>query len=226
MKRKLISVSVLILVASILSAQAPTPPTLAVYPDLTSTVAAGAAISNTLDVMKGNIGTTFVLEQGDKAAITTLQATITTMQAQISTLQSQVKALQNPPIPSFVYALSFSTSSTRTPASNLNGALVSGSIYVFSATAANIMNDSPANVISVSYWIDNPSMTGAALHTENVMPFDMLGSPGPGPGDVLSGPAYPWNSANAANGVHTITQKVTMSGGGVEVDTASFTVAN
>jgi len=84
----------------------PTPPVLAAYPDLTPTIAAGAAISSTLDVLKANIGTVFVLEQNDAGKLTADDATLTGLQSQINTqaqtisqMQAQINALlaqQNP----------------------------------------------------------------------------------------------------------------------------------
>lgn len=160
-----------------------------------------------------------------QAQVSNLQGQETQLSAQISTLQSQVAALQNPAPVTFIYALAFSSNSSRTPAANLNGATISGSIYVYSAVASNIMNDTPANVVSVSYWLDDPSMASAPIHTESLMPFDFQGSTGTGSG-ASAGTALPWNSAAVSNGSHAITQKITMSGGGTEVDTAKFTVAN
>jgi hypothetical protein len=229
-RKNLFFACTLILTASVLSAQAPAPNIIGSSPGLptfdptplVATLGQSSAWNKWADASLTLLGQHLAI---DESTITTQAQTITAMQVQMAAIQSQVKALQNPPPPAFIYALSFSTSSSRTPAANLNGALISGSIYIFSAVAANIMNDAPANVQTVDYWLDNPSMSGAPLHSESLMPFDFMGSTGTGSG-AAAGNANPWVSTTVTNGPHSITQKITMSAGGIEVDTASFTVAN
>jgi Big-like domain-containing protein/pectate lyase-like protein/immunoglobulin I-set domain protein len=115
------------------------------------------------------------------------------------------------------YALSVSADANRSNASTLQGAAVSGSVYVFTSYASNLQNYRPTGISRVCYWLDNPSMTSTAVHCESILPFDFAGTAG-------DGTAYRWGTTSVANGTHTITQLVTLSGGGSEVDSATFSV--
>jgi hypothetical protein len=219
--RKIIFVSLL---AVSLSAQSTYVPP--VLPPIFS--ASDSANSVTMMVNIGNAVQTrdnFILKHD--VDINNLQQTVgaptTGLIDRIAALEAAVKALQNqppppPPPPSLFYALAFSTNAARSGSANLMGAIVVGSVYIYSATANAIQNDLPTGVASVCYWLDNVAMTGAATHCEAVAPWDFQG------GTVAA--ALPWNSASIPNGTHTLTQKMTLLAGGTEVDTASFTVAN
>src|SRR6266536_2725279 len=117
------------------------------------------------------------------------------------------------------YDLSVSNSSNRSSAVALQGASISGSVYVFTSNAGNLQNSTPSGISSVCFWLDNTAMSGTATHCEAAVPYDYAGSASTSAGS-------PWNTGAVANGTHTITQKVTLSAGGTEVDTASFTVQN
>jgi hypothetical protein len=65
------------------------------------------------------------------------------------------------------YALSVSTSSNHSGAIALEGATLSGNVYVFTSSAANLQNYDPSGIAGVCYWLDNPSMTGARRGTVN-----------------------------------------------------------
>lgn len=122
-----------------------------------------------------------------------------------------------PPTPVGNYALSFSANATRAGAVNLNGAVVKGIVYIFTAAAADPANINPPGTITqVCYWLDNPTMSGPARLCEGGSPWDFAGSASPTT-------ANPWNSATVPNGVHKITQQIAPGG---EADTAQFTVAN
>jgi hypothetical protein len=101
----------------------------------------------------------------------------------------------------------------------MTGATVSGNVYVFTSPASQPTNYSPTGISKVNYWLDNPSMSGAARWTEGLTPYDFAGT-------ASTNLANPWNTASIANGTHTITQLVTMTSGGTETDTATFTVNN
>jgi hypothetical protein len=120
------------------------------------------------------------------------------------------------------YALSVSTGSNHSGAIALQGATLSGNVYVFTSSAANLQNYDPSGIAHVCYWLDNPSMTGAARHCESYEPYDFILSVNNSP----SSPADPWNTKQVVNGAHSITQAVSKSAGGTEVDTATFTVQN
>jgi hypothetical protein len=90
-----ITTLIIFLLASAVPAQGPT---LASYPDLNvPLVNANIAIAGTLDALKGNIATTFQMEQNDAGAIASLgsQVTpqITSLQQQVNDLNTKVAAL-------------------------------------------------------------------------------------------------------------------------------------
>ena len=118
------------------------------------------------------------------------------------------------------YALSVSTNSNHSSAIALQGATLSGNVYVFTSSATKLQNYDPSGIAHVCYWLDNPSMTGTARHCEYYMPYDFISSVN----NTASSPGNPWNTAQVAKGTHTITQAVTLSAGGSEVDTATFSV--
>jgi len=126
------------------------------------------------------------------------------------------------PLHAQTYALSVSTSSNHSSAVALNGAILSGNAYVFTSNAANLQNFDPSAVGKVCYWLDNTSATGTARHCESIAPYDFAGSVN----NTASSLADPWNTTTVANGTHTITQVVTLSAGGSEVDIATFTIQN
>src|SRR6266542_1351508 len=119
------------------------------------------------------------------------------------------------------YALSVSSSSSRSGAIALQGATLSGNAYIFTSLASQLTNFNPSGIAGVCFWLDNTAMSGTANHCESYLPYD-FGSTG----DTSNSTANPWNTTSIGNGTHTMTQKVTLSAGGSEVDTASFTVQN
>ena len=117
------------------------------------------------------------------------------------------------------YALSVSTNSNHSGGKALQGATLSGSAYVFTSYATNLQNYHPTGITSVCFWLDNPSRSGTATHCEYSVPYDYISS-------ASTTVANPWNTKLVSNGTHSITQAVTKSAGGTEVDTATFTVQN
>src|SRR5258708_14702397 len=120
---------------------------------------------------------------------------------------------------SSAYALSVSSNSSRSNAVAVQGAPLSGSVYVFTSSSSNVINYNPTGIIKVCYWLDNSSVTGTATHCESVVPYDFAGT-------ASGGGALPWATGNVANGTHTITQSVTLSSGGNETNTATFSVGS
>jgi hypothetical protein len=118
------------------------------------------------------------------------------------------------------YALSVSTNSNRSAAIGLQGASLSGNVYIFTSSASNATNFNLSGISTVCFWRDNVAMSGTATHCEARVPYDFAGS-----NDTL-GVAKAWSTTAVANGTHSITQKVTLSTGATEVDTATFTINN
>src|SRR5260370_16065707 len=60
-------------------------------------------------------------------------------------------------------------------------------------------------------------MAGSAPHCESYVPYDFTGPAG-------NGMANTWDTNTVAKGTHTITQSITLSSGGTEFNSATFTV--
>ena len=167
----------------------------------------------TVTVPAGNTSTTFQVTTSAVNSVT--QATIS---ASYNGTQTAVLTI-NPAGGTATYALSVSTQSNRSGGIALNGATLSGNAYVFTSLASQLTNFNPTGITQVCFWLDNVSMSGAATHCESAVPYDYAGS-------VSTATANPWNTAAVSNGTHSITQLVTLSAGGSETDTATFTVTN
>ena len=109
------------------------------------------------------------------------------------------------------FSLQVSTASNRSAPVGLDGRTVSGTIYVFASPEAG--------ATQVRFWLDNPAMTGTPTKSESNPPWDFAGT-------ATNGAANPSNTNNLSDGSHSITASVTLSGGGTEVVTATFTVDN
>ncbi len=107
------------------------------------------------------------------------------------------------------YNLVYSTSASRSNPAALNGAVVSGGIYVFLTPETNITGD-------VLFYIDNVSGSGTAYKTESNAPYDLAGT------NTSNGSAAPYNTAQLSNGTHTVTVRLNTN----TVLTSTFTVAN
>ena len=76
---------------------------------------------------------------------------------------------------------------------------------------------SPQTGISqVSFYLDNPTMTGAPRQVENLAPWDFAGT------GTTTSVANPFNTSSLADGTHTITAKLTLSAGGTQTISATF----
>ncbi len=109
------------------------------------------------------------------------------------------------------YAIVYSLSNTRTNPVTLDGATVSGGIFAFTTPDTG-------GIVRVKFWLDNTAMTGNPFRSEPNGPYDFGGG--------SASKAVAWDTASVANGTHTITARIELPGGAVEVITVTFTVAN
>jgi hypothetical protein len=108
------------------------------------------------------------------------------------------------------YELVVSSTSDRADPVPLAGATVSGDVYVFLSPSDGVM--------TVRFWLDDPDRSGRPARREGNPPWDFAG------GSVKE--AKPFDTTDVADGTHTITAELDLEGGGVEVVSATFTVAN
>lgn len=109
------------------------------------------------------------------------------------------------------YTLLNSGAPDRSSPTPLEGAAVSGIIHVFV---------DPGNDISQArFFLDDPSMSGSPTKIENLPPFDLGGT-------AQNGNAIGFDSALLADGSHTLTLALTLSGGQTEIQTINFSVQN
>ena len=111
-----------------------------------------------------------------------------------------------PPTP---YSLQVSTSATRSAPSPLQGATLSGSVYVFVAPTTGVKQ--------VRFYLDNTSATGTPRQTEGAAPWDFAGT-------ATTGNANPFNASGIASGSHTVTAAIDKTAGGTDVVTSTFSV--
>lgn len=108
------------------------------------------------------------------------------------------------------FALMVSQLSSRTSATTLSGATVSGSVYIFVTPTSGI--------VKASFWLDSPAMTDTAMHVERSAPIDFAGTDS-------AGKAKPWDSTTVADGNHTVSVKIDTSSA-TYAATSTFVVAN
>jgi lysophospholipase L1-like esterase len=104
------------------------------------------------------------------------------------------------------YNLLLSASSDRSSSVALDGASVSGDIYVFTGPD----ND----VSSVTFSLD-----GSLVKTEGLAPFDLLGS-------TTANKAIPYDTTQLTDGQHEISALINLTGGGSELISGTFEVNN
>ncbi|MEX2377992.1 MAG: G8 domain-containing protein [Dehalococcoidia bacterium] len=109
-----------------------------------------------------------------------------------------------------VYSLLVSTSGDRSDPVELDGETISGDVHVFISPEDGIDR--------VTFWINDPSMTGSPFQVENSSPYDMAG------GSTSS--ANPFGTATLVDGAHLITALVAPNTGVATVVTSTFTVDN
>jgi len=112
---------------------------------------------------------------------------------------------------SSTYGLKESTKSDRSGAADLQGITASGNIYVFTSPEAGVKQ--------VSFYLDDPNMTGTPRQVENTGPWDFAGG--------TTSTANPLDTTKLSNGSHTITAKVSPTDGtAAKTVSSSFTVRN
>ncbi|HEX2029454.1 MAG TPA: PQQ-dependent sugar dehydrogenase, partial [Nitriliruptorales bacterium] len=109
------------------------------------------------------------------------------------------------------YDLRVSKALDRSAAGPLHGATVTGNAYVFTAPDTGVRR--------VSFWVDDPAMSGTPHRVEKGAPFDLAGT-------ASDGTALPYDTTALSDGSHTVTAKVEPNKGTVEVVSATFTVNN
>jgi hypothetical protein len=108
-----------------------------------------------------------------------------------------------------VVGLVVSTSSSRSNSVPLNGAPVSGNIYLSYKLISPTATSKPAK--QVKFWLDDPnpnSPTGSPRRTDYSSPFDFAGT-------TSNGTATAFSTSGLGKGVHTVTAQVTLSDGTV-----------
>jgi hypothetical protein len=108
------------------------------------------------------------------------------------------------------YQLLISATSNRASPQPLDQATLTGNVYVFTGPDTFVQR--------VRFYIDDPDRSGPPHRTENSGPFDLQGG--------TAANASPYNTAQLANGPHTITASLELAGGGLEVVHAAVTVSN
>jgi glucose/arabinose dehydrogenase/N-acetylneuraminic acid mutarotase len=107
------------------------------------------------------------------------------------------------------YELLLSLSPDRSNPVPLAGQTVAGNIFVFTQPQTG--------VAKVRFYLDNPAMSGTPTFTEKTAPHDFAGT-------ASDGTAKPYDTKKIADGSHTITAAVDLSGGGTQVVSSTFTV--
>jgi hypothetical protein len=108
-----------------------------------------------------------------------------------------------------------SMSPSRASPQPLQGSSLSGSVYIFTSDSSGTVN--PTGIEQVSYWLDDTAMSGSPTHTEQLTPYDFVGT-------ADDGSAEAWDTGSVADGTHTITEAVTATSGSVQTFTATFTL--
>jgi lysophospholipase L1-like esterase len=106
-----------------------------------------------------------------------------------------------------VYSLMLSGSSNRANPVLLEGQSVTGDIYVFISPESGISR--------VSFYLDDPGMTGSPQQVEGMVPYDFAGT-------FSSGLARPYDSSQLSDGFHEITAFIELTAGGSETVSAQF----
>ena len=106
--------------------------------------------------------------------------------------------------------MTLSQSADRSAGVNLDGLVVSGDAYIFTSPATSVK--------TVQFWLDDTAMAGPVTRNEATTPYDFIGG--------SPAAATPYDTHVLADGVHTITQKVTTTANVVVITTATFKVVN
>ncbi|RMD61856.1 MAG: hypothetical protein D6826_08830, partial [Alphaproteobacteria bacterium] len=110
------------------------------------------------------------------------------------------------------YEILVSTSSDRANPVPLDGQSLSGPVYIFTSPDTGVR---PTRTQRVDFYLDDPGMTGAPIHSERRAPYDFAG------GDT--GRANSFDPDTLAPGAHTITASLPLADGTRSVVHATFT---
>lgn len=103
--------------------------------------------------------------------------------------------------------LMLSLSADRSSPVALAGRSVSGNVYLYSKHDASMKQ--------VQFYLDDSTMSRAAIKTEGAAPFDFAGT-------TASGTAYAYDATKLAAGTHTLTARITYTDGTTRVVNANF----
>ena len=109
------------------------------------------------------------------------------------------------------YTLRLSLTNDRAASVPLDGASLSGKRYIFVSPGSG--------ATQVRFYLDNPTLEGPPILTENRSPWDFAGT-------ESNGKAIDYNTAGLTNGQHTISAAITLTSGAIDVIHAVFTVDN
>jgi hypothetical protein len=109
------------------------------------------------------------------------------------------------------FELRVSGSASRSPSNSLAQSTLQGNAYVFTTPDSGVKR--------VSFYIDDAKMTRPPFRVENWAPFDLAGT-------ASNGSAVPFDTKKLADGAHTITAAVLLTGGSTVVVSSTFNVAN
>ena len=112
-------------------------------------------------------------------------------------------------VPSSGFGLKVSSKPDRSSSVLLGGATVEGNIYVFTAP--------DTGVEQVTFYLNDPKMTGSPSRIENSAPFDFAGTNG--------SVAYPFDTTDLTDGSYTITAAVELTTG-TTVVSSTFMIVN
>lgn len=104
--------------------------------------------------------------------------------------------------------LLLSISPDRTSPTVLNGALISGNVYIYIAPSKEVRQ--------ASFYLDDPNMLNPPIRLERLDSYDFSGT------DQSTGKAYPYDTARLEPGDHTISSQIEYRDGSVDIAQASF----
>ncbi len=109
------------------------------------------------------------------------------------------------------YTILLSLSSDRSDPALLQDETVSENIFAFVGPTSGINQ--------VSFFLDDPEMSGDPYKVEDLVNYDFAGTAG-------DGAAFPFDTTTLSNGAHQITGLIELSSGNTRVVNAAFTVTN
>ena len=111
------------------------------------------------------------------------------------------------PVSGSATELMLSTSAGRTSPSLLNGRSLNGKVYIYAT------KDTGAK--QVAFYLDDPKMSRAPVHSESSDPYDFAGT-------ATTGAANPYDATKLVAGSHTLTARVAFTNGTTQIVSAAF----